>query len=141
VCVDPEEDGRLAASAPTMTDAEAAERVGLAQEGNLRARTELMASHRLIVAKLAKAYVRTGLSLDERIRFGKRGLVLAIAKFTPAKGFSFSTYATWWVRKSITKGLGGPDGPAGVREPRTPQPSSGSGSAAPHHPDRTTSYT
>jgi DNA-directed RNA polymerase sigma subunit (sigma70/sigma32) len=128
--VDLEEYARLAATAPRMTDSEAAERVGLAQAGNLRARSELMASGRPLLAKLAKAYTRTGLSFDERIRLGEQGLLIAIDRFTLAKGFSFSTYATWWVRQSITRGLGGPDGHAGVREPRTPRPSSGSESAA-----------
>jgi DNA-directed RNA polymerase sigma subunit (sigma70/sigma32) len=113
-----------------MSAPEAAERVGLAQAGNLRASTKLMTSHRRIVAKLTKTYARTGLSFDERIRLGEQGLVLAIQRFTLAKGFPFSTYATWWIRQSITKGLGGPDGQAGVREPRTPQPSSGSEPAA-----------
>jgi hypothetical protein len=130
VSVDQDDYGRLAAAAPRMSAPEAAERVGLAQRGNLRARTELMASHRRIVAKLTKAYAPTGLPFDERIRLGEQGLLLAIEKFTLAKGFPFSTYATWWIRQSITKGLGGPDGQAGVREPRTPQPSSGSEPAA-----------
>jgi hypothetical protein len=121
VWVDWDEYFRLAAAAPRMSAPEAAERVGLAHAGNLRARTELMASHRRIVAKLTKTYARTGLSFDERIRLGKQGLVLAIQRFTLAKGLPFSTYATWWIRQSITKGLGGPDGQAGVREPRTPQ--------------------
>lgn len=113
-----------------MTDAEAAERVGPAQAGNPRSRTELVASHRLIVAKLAKAYARTGVSFDEQVRLGEEGLALAVARFTPAKGFSFSTYATWWVRQSITRGPGGPEGRAGVREPRAPRPSSGSETVA-----------
>jgi RNA polymerase primary sigma factor len=113
-----------------MTASEAAERAGLAQAGNLHARTELIVSHRRTVARLTKAYARTGLSFDERIRLGEQGLVLALERFTLAKGFPFATYATWWIRQSITKGLGGPDGQAGVREPRTPQPSSGSEPAA-----------
>jgi DNA-directed RNA polymerase specialized sigma subunit len=82
------------------------------------------------VARLTKQYARTDLSSDERIRLGEQGLPVAIEKFNLAKGFSFSTYATWQIRQAITMGLGGGGGEAGVREPRTPQPSSGSESAA-----------
>ena len=113
-----------------MDDPQAAEFVALAQGGDLHARAELIASHRRIVAKLAKRYTRAGLSCDELIRLGEKGLEVAIEKFNPAKGFSFSTYATWRIRQAITLGLGGGGGGAAVREPRDPEPSSGSGSAA-----------
>jgi DNA-directed RNA polymerase sigma subunit (sigma70/sigma32) len=79
---------------------------------------------------VAKQYARTDLSADERIRLGEQGLVVAIEKFDLGQRFSFSTYATWWIRQAITRGLGGEGGGAGVREPRTPQPSSGAASAA-----------
>jgi DNA-directed RNA polymerase sigma subunit (sigma70/sigma32) len=113
-----------------MDDPQAAELVALAQGGDLRARAELMVSHRRIVVRLAKQYTRADLSSDERIRLGETGLDVAIEKFNLAKGFSFSTYATWRIRQAITMGLGGGGGGATVREPREPEPSSGSGSAA-----------
>jgi DNA-directed RNA polymerase sigma subunit (sigma70/sigma32) len=125
-----DEYARRAAAAPKLADSEAAELVALAQRGDLPARSELMVSHRRIVARLAKQYTRTEVSSDERIRLGEQGLVVAIEKFDLAKGFRFSTYATWRIRQAITMGLGGAGGEAGVREPRTPQPSSGSESAA-----------
>ncbi len=115
---------------PRMPDPEMAERVALAQRGDLHARAELTVSHRRIVARMAKKYARADLSFDERIRRGEQGLVIAIEKFDLAKGFLFSTYAVWWIRQAITMGLGGGSGGAGVREPITPRPSSCSESAS-----------
>jgi RNA polymerase primary sigma factor len=113
-----------------MADSVAAEQVALAQGGDLQAHAQLTVSHRRIVAKLAKRYAQTGLSPHERIRLGEEGLGIAIEKFDPAKGFSFSTYATWWIRQAITMGPGGDGGGAAVPEPRMPKPSPGSASAA-----------
>jgi DNA-directed RNA polymerase sigma subunit (sigma70/sigma32) len=104
----------------------AAEQVTLAQGGDIRAHERLMFCHRRIVAKMAKRYAETRLSSNERIRLGEQGLGIAIVKFDAAKGFSFSTYATWWIRQAITMGSGGDGGEAAVTEPRTPKPSPGS---------------
>lgn len=125
-----DEYARRAAAAPKIADSAAAERVALAQSGDPHAHAQLMVSHRRIVAKLAKRYAETGLSSGERIRLGEQGLGIAIEKFSPAKGFSFSTYATWWIRQAITMGLGGDGGGAAEPEPRAPKPSPGSASAA-----------
>lgn len=121
---------RRARAVPNMAAAAAAQLVAQAQDGDRRAQRDLIASHRRIVARAAERYARTGLSRDERIRLGEQGLEAAIEKFKPAKGFSFSTYATWWVRQAMTKGIGGADGGAGVHEPMSPLPSAGSGSVA-----------
>lgn len=121
---------RLAAAAPKMADSVAAEQVALAQGGDLHAHAQLMVSHRRIVAKLAKRYAETDLSTDERIRLGEQGLRIAVVRFNPAKGFSFSTDATWWIRQAVTMGLGDDGDGTAVTEPRTPKPSPGSASAA-----------
>jgi RNA polymerase primary sigma factor len=92
-----------------MGDSEAAELVALAQGGDRDAHFQLMASHRRIVARLVKQYSRSGLTSEDRIQLGEQGLGLAINKFNLTKGFSFSTYATWWIRQAITTGLGGSD--------------------------------
>lgn len=113
-----------------MTDEEAAELVALAQSGQPLARSNVIESHRRIVARLVKRYERTDLSSDERIRLGEQGLVIAIEKFDDTKGFTFSAYATWRIRQAITIGPGGVSGGAGVREPRSPLPPSGSEAAA-----------
>ena len=113
-----------------MTDEEAAELVALAQSGQPLARSNVIESHRRIVARLVKRYERTDLSSDERIRLGEQGLVIAIEKFDDTKGFTFSAYATWRIRQAITIGPGGVSGGAGVREPTLPLPPSGSEAAA-----------
>jgi RNA polymerase primary sigma factor len=122
--------GRRARAVPNMAAPAAAQLVAQAQDGDRRAQLQLITSHRRIVARAAERNARSGLSSDERIRLGEQGLEAAIERFTPAKGFSFSTYATWWVGQAITKGIGGAGGGAGVREPMSPLPSAGSGSIA-----------
>ena len=111
-----------------MADSEAAKFKAHAQGGDRDAHDQLMVSHRRIVARLAKQYAQGGLSSEELIRFGEQGLGVAIEKFNLSKGFSFSTYATWWIRQAITRGFGDGSG-ASVREPRAPRPSSGFTSA------------
>jgi Sigma-70 region 2 len=125
---DPADYERYASAAPKLSDGEAAVRVALAQQGQAQARADLLDSHRRIVVRLAKQYPPTDLSFSERLQLGEQGLEMAIQRFNGTKGFAFSTYATWWVRQSITKGLGGGEGEGetGVHEPRTPGPSSGS---------------
>jgi DNA-directed RNA polymerase sigma subunit (sigma70/sigma32) len=112
-----------------MADSDAAELIALAQVGDRHAHAQLVVSHRRVVARLAKRYAQTGLSSNERIRLGEQGLGVAIEKFNLAKGFSFSTDATWWIRQTITMGPGSEGGGAAAREPRAPQPSPGSASA------------
>lgn len=107
-----------------------------AQNGDEVARKELFDTSRRLVVRVAKQYVRptagTGLSaesvvrLGKLIRMGEGGLGDAILRFRPSKGFSFSTYAMWWIRQAITKGLGDEGGGSSSREPRSPLPSSGS---------------
>ena len=113
-----------------MAASDAAELAALAQSGDPQAHTRLLNSHRRIVARVADQYAQSGLSLEGRIRLGEQGLGVAIEKFNPAKGFSFSTYATWWIRRAITSGLGGDAGGVAVREPIAPRPTPGSASAA-----------
>jgi len=125
-----EEYARQANAAPWMTDAQAAELATVAQSGGFAARQALMLSHRRLVVKLVNRYAPTDLPSNQRIRLGENGLVLAVERFDPAKGFRFSTYATWRIRQALTTGPGGDDAGRGVREPRAPQPCSDSGSIA-----------
>jgi DNA-directed RNA polymerase sigma subunit (sigma70/sigma32) len=111
-----------------MGAAQATDRVASAQSGDRKACDELISTHRRVVIKVANQYPQF-LSLDERIRLGEQGLTIAIERFNPAKGFSFTTYATWWVRLAMTRGIGGEEEGAGVRVPWLPGPPSRSASA------------
>jgi DNA-directed RNA polymerase sigma subunit (sigma70/sigma32) len=100
----------------------------LAQSGNGVAEQTLFEANLRIVVSLAKRFGRHN-SLDSIIRLGESGLRTAINRFEPAKGFSFSTYATWWIKQAIVNGGGNGDGSGGVREPRQPLPPAGGVSA------------
>ncbi len=77
----------------------------LIEEGN-RARDVFITSNLRLVVNIASKFVRRSrLGLDELIQEGNLGLIRAVEKFDPDKGFKFSTYATWWIRQSIQNGI------------------------------------
>ena len=69
--------------------------------GNVKAAEKLVTSHLRLVAKIAMGYKGYGLPINEMISEGNVGLMQAVKKFEPEKGFRLATYAMWWIRASI----------------------------------------
>lgn len=73
--------------------------------GDFAARQKMIVSNLRLVVNIAKRYTHRGLSFLDLIEEGNLGLIHALEKFEPERGFRFSTYATWWIRQSIERAI------------------------------------
>ena len=90
---------------PLLSHEEEAELAVKAQKGDKAARNKIINANLRFVVKVAKKYQNHGLELEDLISEGNIGLLTAIEKFDPSKGFHFISYAVWWINQAILKAV------------------------------------
>ena len=92
-------------SRPLLTVQEEVHYATLAKQGDFDSRQKMIEHNLRLVVSIAKHYINRGVVLLDLIEEGNLGLMRAIDKFEPERGFRFSTYATWWIRQSIERAI------------------------------------
>ena len=90
---------------PLLTFAQEIDLAKKVEDGNKAAKQQLITSNLRLVVSIAKKYVGRGLTLLDLIQEGNQGLIRAVEKYDWRRGYKFSTYATWWIRQSITRAI------------------------------------
>ena len=99
---------------PLLTRQQEVELSTLAKKGDSKARQKLINSNYRLVISIAKKYTRKGTSFDDLIQESSIGLLKAVDRFDPTRGFKFSTYACWWIKQATLQYINNENSPVKI---------------------------